>query len=75
MRLKSFDKNDIYNSNKKFHNLLIEGFSIKRENDKKENLYVNLIDFDNVSANNFKIINQLKFNEYHLRKPRFYYLY
>ena len=69
LRLKSFDKNDIYNSNKKFHNLLIEGFSIKRENDKKENLYVNLIDFDNVSANNFKIINQLKFNEYHLRKP------
>ena len=69
LKLKSFDKNDIYNSNKKFHNLLIEGFSIKREINKKDNLFVNLIDFNNISSNSFKIVNQLKFHEYHLRKP------
>ena len=69
LKLKSFDNNDIYNSNKKFHNLLINGFSIKRENNDKDNLYINLIDFDNIEENYFKIINQIKFDEYHLRKP------
>lgn len=69
IKLKSFDKNDIYNSSKKFYNLLIDGFSIKRENKDKKDIYINLIDFKNINENNFKIINQIRFNDYHLRKP------
>jgi len=69
LKLKSFDNNDIYDSNKKFYKILIEGFSIKRENKSKKDLYINLIDFKTISLNNFKIVNQIKFNEYHPRKP------
>ncbi len=49
-----------YESNKKFLSMLIDGFNFKRENDEEDDLFINLIDFDNIENNIFKFVNQFE---------------
>ena len=50
----------LYNANREALNMISSGFSIRREDKTKPNLYVYLIDFEDVEKNSFKIVNQLE---------------
>lgn len=69
--LKSFEKLPIYEANKKIMTLICNGFDFKRENPSDKDIHINLImyDDDKIDNNSFKIINQLEFEENHLRIP------
>ena len=58
--LQTFPASDLYESNKKFIRLVTEGFPIRREDRTKQDLFVELIDFENAENNIFKFINQLE---------------
>ena len=59
-RLEMFSASDLYDSNKAVLKLVCDGFIMKREDSKEKDLYVQLLDYDNLEANNFKIVNQLE---------------
>ena len=59
----------LYDSNKKIMNMISEGFTIKRDDSTKKDLFIQLIDYGNVDNNIFKIVNQMEIKEYHERIP------
>jgi len=59
----------LYDGNKTAFRLVNEGFDIKRDDPKKQNIHINLIDFDNPQNNNFKVINQFSVQGERLRRP------
>lgn len=59
----------LYDSNKKIMNMISEGFTIKREDSTKKDLFIQLIDYEDVDNNIFKIVNQMEIKEYHERIP------
>ena len=59
----------LYDSNKKIMNMISEGFTIKREDNTKKDLFIQIIDYENVENNIFKIVNQMEIKEYHERIP------
>lgn len=59
----------LYDSNKKIMNMISEGFTIKREDSTKKDLFIQLLDYDNIDNNLFKIVNQMEIKEYHERIP------
>ena len=59
----------LYDSNKKIMNMISEGFTIKREDRNKKDLFIQLLDYENVHNNIFKIVNQMEIKEYHERIP------
>lgn len=50
----------IYEANKAVYKLLCDGFILNREDRSQKDLYVNLIDFENIENNIFKIVNQFE---------------
>lgn len=69
--IKSLEKYPIYEANKKFIKILSDGFDFKRENPNDKDIHINLINYskNEIDKNNFKVINQLEFEENHLRIP------
>lgn len=67
--IKSIEKYPIYEANKKFITLLANGFDFKRENPNDKDLHISLINYDSIDNNIYKVINQLEFEENHLRIP------
>lgn len=61
----------LYAENKHTLNLLMDGFSLKREDPAKQNLYIYPIAFDeaNQKYNNFKVVNQFDITEIEHRIP------
>lgn len=59
----------LYESNKKIINMICEGFTLKREDSTRKDLFIELIDFKNINSNIFKIVNQMTIMEYHERRP------
>ena len=59
----------LYDSNKKIMNMISEGFTIKREDSTKKDLFIQLLDYENIDNNLFKIVNQMEIKEYHERIP------
>src|SRR5690554_1771866 len=68
-QLQSFPASDLYESNKAIMKLISDGFTLKREDRSQKDIYVNLIDFENVENNVFKIVNQLEIEGFHKRIP------
>lgn len=68
-QLENLPSSDLYESNKTFMKLLSDGFAFKREDRSQKDIWVYLIDFENPSTNNFKIINQFEILGYHNRIP------
>lgn len=50
----------LYEANKAFCKLLTDGFVFNREDRRKKDFHINLIDFENMDNNVFKIINQVE---------------
>lgn len=60
----------LYDANKEMLNKIIEGFVLRREDKTKKDLFIRLIDFDNVHNNIFKVVNQVEIQGKHeLRIP------
>ncbi len=51
---------DLYTANLQIMKMVMNGFSIRREDKSKPNLYIYLLDYDNIGNNTFKIINQFE---------------
>lgn len=60
---------DLYESNKSILYWLSNGFVLKREDRKKKDLYINLIDYENIENNEFNFITQLEVQGHELRIP------
>lgn len=50
----------IYEANKSICKMLCDGFILNREDRSQKDLYINLIDFENIENNIFKIVNQFE---------------
>ena len=50
----------LYNANREVLQMVMNGFSIRREDKSKPNLYIYLLNYDDPDKNNFKIVNQLE---------------
>ncbi len=59
----------LYDSNRAIMKIISDGFIFKREDRTKKDLYIQLIDFDDIENNIFKIINQLEIQGYEKRIP------
>ena len=60
----------LYDANKEMLTKIIDGFVLRREDKTKKDLFIRLIDFDNVHNNIFKVINQVEIQGKHeLRIP------
>lgn len=68
-QLENLPASDLYESNKIFMKMLSDGFAFKREDRSQKDIWVYLIDFDEPTNNNFKIINQFEILGYHNRIP------
>jgi type I restriction enzyme R subunit len=67
--LERLPSSDLYESNKKFMKKLSDGFNLKREDRSKKDLFIQLIDYDEMANNQFKIVNQLEIVGYEKRIP------
>lgn len=67
--LERLPSSDLYESNKKFMKKLSDGFYLKRENRSKKDLYIQLIDFEEMAGNHFRIVTQLEIIGYEKRIP------
>ena len=55
---------NLYESNKSFMKLLMDGFIFNRENRELKDIYISLIDYENPEKNIFKVVNQLEIKGY-----------
>ena len=60
----------LYDANKEMLTKIIDGFVLRREDKTKKDLFIRLIDFDNIHNNIFKVVNQVEIQGKHeLRIP------
>ncbi len=50
----------LYDANKEMLSKIIDGFVFRREDKTKKDLFIRLIDFDNINNNIFKVVNQVE---------------
>jgi len=67
--LENYPSSDLYDSNKAIMKLISDGFIFKREDANEKDIYIELIDYENVEKNSFKIVNQLEIMGYEKRIP------
>lgn len=60
MSLKRSAHDPLYDSNKEVLTKIIEGFVFRREDKTQKDLYIRLLDFENIEANIFKVVNQVE---------------
>ena len=60
---------DLYESNKTFMKLVCDGFLLKREDYTQKDLYIQLIDYEALDNNRFRIVNQMEIQGFELRIP------
>ena len=65
--IQSLTTNNLYKSNREFFRILNEGIILKRE--KESDLQIQLIDFVNISLNDFKVVKQLEIIGFEKRIP------
>lgn len=68
-KLELYPSSSLYDSNKAIMKLISDGFIFKREDRTKKDLYIQLIDYENLEKNIFKLVNQLEILWYEKRIP------
>lgn len=68
-QLKNYPSSTLYDSNKAIIKLIADGFPFKRDDRNQKDLFIQLIDYQNIENNNFKIVNQLEIQGYEKRIP------
>ena len=67
--LETYPSSTLYDSNKAIMQLIADGFLFKREDRNQKDLFIQLIDYQNIENNNFKVVNQLEIQGYEKRIP------
>ena len=60
---------DLYDTNKAVMKYVSDGFLLKREDSTQKDLYIQLIDYDKLDANSYRIVNQMEIQGFELRIP------
>lgn len=68
-RLELYPASTLYESNRDLVREIAGGFSLKREDRSKKDLFIELLDFENPGRNIFRIVNQLEIQGYEKRIP------
>jgi len=68
-RLELFPSSDLYGSNKAIIRLIADGFVLRREDQTKKDIFIELLDYNMVDNNIFKFVNQLEIVGYEKRIP------
>ncbi|MFZ4478193.1 MAG: type I restriction endonuclease, partial [Saprospiraceae bacterium] len=68
-QLETYPSSTLYDSNKAIMQLIADGFLFKREDRNQKDLFIQLIDYQTIKNNNFKIVNQLEIQGYEKRIP------
>jgi len=68
-KLELLPSSALYESNKKIIKLISDGFIQKREDRTKKDLFIQLVDIENIKSNTFKIVNQLVIQGFEKRIP------
>ncbi len=68
-QLENFPSSDLYESNKAIMKKLSDGFHFTREDRSQKDLWIYLIDFENIERNTFKFVNQLEIEGFQKRIP------
>ncbi|MGE4465950.1 type I restriction endonuclease subunit R [Sphaerochaeta sp.] len=68
-RLELLPASDLYETNKTIINMLSGGFTLKREDRSKKDIFIQLIDYSGTDKNIYKIVNQLEIVGYEKRIP------
>ena len=64
-----FPSSALYESNKSIMKIISDGYVLKREDRSKKDIFIQLIDYDNIDNNIFKIVNQLEIQGFEKRIP------
>ena len=67
--LEAFASSDLYESNKAIMKMVSDGFSFKREDRSKKDIWIYLIDYSKQNNNSYKIVNQLEIIGFEKRIP------
>ena len=68
-KLEYLPASDLYDTNKAITKLVADGFTLKREDYTQKDLYIQLIDYEAVDNNRFRIVNQMEIQGFELRIP------
>jgi type I restriction enzyme R subunit len=68
-QLELYSSAALYDSNRTILSLLADGFTFKREDRNLKDLFIQLIDFEDIDSNNIKVVNQLEIYGYEKRIP------
>ncbi|WP_182407533.1 type I restriction endonuclease subunit R [Psychrobacter sp. GP33] len=60
---------DLYDSNKAIMKWVADGFLLKREDHLQKDLYIQLLDYDEMHNNHFRLVNQMGIQGFELRIP------
>lgn len=68
-RLEILPSSALYESNRSIIKMISDGFVLKREDRSKKDLFIQLIDYEEIDNNIFKFVNQLEIQGYEKRIP------
>ena len=68
-KLEYLPASDLYDTNKAIMKLVADGFTLKREDYTQKDLYIQLIDYEVLDNNRFRIVNQMEIQGFELRIP------
>lgn len=68
-KLEYLPASDLYDTNKAIMKLVSDGFLLKREDAAQKDLYIQLIDYEGLENNSYRIVNQMEIQGYELRIP------
>lgn len=68
-KLEYLPASDLYDTNKAIMKLVADGFTLKREDYTQKDLYIQLIDYEAVDNNRFRVVNQMEIQGFELRIP------
>ena len=68
-KLEYLPASDLYDTNKAIMKFVADGFTLKREDYTQKDLYIQLIDYEALDNNRFRIVNQMEIQGFELRIP------
>lgn len=68
-KLEYLPASDLYDTNKAIMKFVADGFFLKREDYTQKDLYIQLIDYEALNNNRYRIVNQMEIQGFELRIP------
>jgi len=68
-KLEYLPASDLYDTNKAIMKFVADGFFLKREDYTQKDLYIQLLDYEALDNNRFRIVNQMEIQGFELRIP------